>query len=133
MRVDERVNRMVLVTSWTLKSDREQYLRHRSNLFLRNPRQRIQNVRLLLSQKQKDLAQNVKHGIEIQKKRLEGMLGKLDSLSPLAILKRGYSITRKTPSLQIVRSASQVREGERVEVKLHEGTLLCGVERAKPS
>ena len=133
LRVDERVNRMVLVTSWTLKRDREQYLRHRSNLFLRNPRQRIQNVRLLLSQKQKDLAQNVKHGIEIQKKRLEGMLGKLDSLSPLAILKRGYSITRKTPSLQIVRSASQVREGERVEVKLHEGTLLCGVERAKPS
>jgi exodeoxyribonuclease VII large subunit len=61
------------------------------------------------------------------------MLGKLDSLSPLAILRRGYSITRKTPSLQIVRSASQVREGEKVEVRLHEGTLLCGVERAKPS
>jgi exodeoxyribonuclease VII large subunit len=133
LRVDERVNRMILMTSWTLKRDKEQYLHHRSNLFLRNPQQRIQNLRLLLSQGRKDLTQNIKHGIEIQKKRLEGMLGKLDSLSPLAILRRGYSITRKTPSLQIVRSASQVREGERVEVKLHEGTLLCGVERAKPS
>jgi hypothetical protein len=35
--------------------------------------------------------------------------------------------------LQILRSASQVREGERVEVKLHEGTLLCGVERSDAS
>jgi len=133
LRVDERVNRMILLMSWTLKRDREHYLHHRSNLFLRNPLQRIQNVRLLLSQREKELAQHTRHGIEIRKKRLEGMLGKLDSLSPLAILRRGYSITRKTPSLQIVRSASQVREGEKVEVRLHEGTLLCGVERAKPS
>ncbi len=133
LRVDERANRMILIMSWTMKRDREQYLHHRSNLFLRNPLQRIQNVRLLLSQREKELAQNTRHGIEIRKKRLEGMLGKLDSLSPLAILRRGYSITRKTPSLQIVRSASQVREGEKVEVRLHEGTLLCGVERAKPS
>ena len=133
LRVDERVNRMILLMSWTLKRDREHYLHHRSNLFLRNPLQRIQNVRLLLSQREKELAQHTRHGIEIRKKRLEGMLGKLDSLSPLAILRRGYSITRKIPSLQIVRSASQVREGEKVEVRLHEGTLLCGVERAKPS
>ena len=133
LRVDERVNRMILIMSWTLKRDREHYLHHRSNLFLRNPLQRIQNVRLLLSQGEKELAQHTRHGIEIRKKRLEGMLGKLDSLSPLAILRRGYSITRKIPSLQIVRSASQVREGEKVEVRLHEGTLLCGVERAKPS
>jgi exodeoxyribonuclease VII large subunit len=133
LRVDERVNRMILVMSWTLKRDKEQHLHHRSNLFLRNPLQRIQNLRLLLSQREKELVQDTRHGIEIRKKRLEGMLGKLDSLSPLAILRRGYSITRKPPSLEIVTSASQVREGEKVEVRLHEGTLLCGVERAKPS
>jgi exodeoxyribonuclease VII large subunit len=133
LRVDERVNRMILVMSWTLKRDKEQHLHHRSNLFLRNPLQRIQNLRLLLSQREKGLVQDTRHGIEIRKKRLEGMLGKLDSLSPLAILRRGYSITRKPPSLEIVTSASQVREGEKVEVRLHEGTLLCGVERAKPS
>jgi exodeoxyribonuclease VII large subunit len=133
LRVDEHLNRMVLVTSWTLKRNREQFLHHHSNLFLRNPLQRIQNVRLLISQRQKNIGQSMKHSIELRRKRLEGILGKLDSLSPLAILRRGYSITRKIPSLQILRSASQVREGERVEVKLHEGTLLCGVERSDAS
>ena len=133
LRVDEHLNRIVLVTSWTLKRNREQFLHHHSNLFLRNPLQRVQNVRLLISQGQKNIAQSMKHSIELRRKRLEGILGKLDSLSPLAILRRGYSITRKIPSLQILRSASQVREGERVEVKLHEGTLLCGVERSDAS
>jgi len=133
LRVDEHLNRMVLVTSWTLKRNREQFLHHHGNLFLRNPLQRIQNVRLLISQGQKNIGQSMKHSIELRRKRLEGILGKLDSLSPLAILRRGYSITRKIPSLQILRSASQVREGERVEVKLHEGTLLCGVERSDAS
>jgi exodeoxyribonuclease VII large subunit len=133
LRVDEHLNRIVLVTSWTLKRNREQFLHHHGNLFLRNPLQRIQNVRLLISQGQKNIGQSMKHSIELRRKRLEGILGKLDSLSPLAILRRGYSITRKIPSLQILRSASQVREGERVEVKLHEGTLLCGVERSDAS
>ena len=133
LRVDELLNRIVLVTSWTLKRNREQFLHHHSHLFLRNPLQRVQNVRLLISQGQKNIAQSFRHSFELRRKRLEGILGKLDSLSPLAILRRGYSITRKIPSLQILRSASQVREGERVEVKLHEGTLLCGVERSDAS
>ena len=133
LRVDELLNRIVLVTSWTLKRDREQFHHHHSNLSLRNPLQRVQNVRLLISQGQKNIGQSIKHSLELRRKRLEGILGKLDSLSPLAILRRGYSITRKIPSLQILRSASQVREGERVEVKLHEGTLLCGVERSDAS
>jgi exodeoxyribonuclease VII large subunit len=133
LRVDELVNRIVLLTSWTLKRNREECLHVRSNLSLRNPLQRIQNLRLLISQSQKDLLQSMKHGLEIRRRKLGGILGKLDSLSPLAILRRGYSIARKIPSLQIVRSAAQVREGEKVEVKLHEGTLLCWVERSETS
>ena len=133
LRVDELLNRVVFVTSWTLKRNREHFLHHHSNLSLRNPLQRVQNMRLLISQGQKQIAQGMKHSFDLRRRQLEGILGKLDSLSPLAILRRGYSITRKIPSLEILRSASQVREGERVEVKLHEGTLLCGVERSDAS
>jgi len=54
-------------------------------------------------------------------------------LSPLSILQRGYSITRKIPSLEILRDAAHVREGDRVEVRLYKGILLCGVEKTENS
>jgi exodeoxyribonuclease VII large subunit len=51
----------------------------------------------------------------------------LDSLSPLAVLARGYSLTL-TPSRRIVRSWREVRAGDGVRVLLHEGSLECRVD-----
>ena len=79
------------------------------------------------------MGQYIKHAIEIHRHRVAGTLGKLDSLSPLSILQRGYTITRKVPLLQILRDATDVKEGDRVEVKLFRGKLLCGVEKTDRS
>jgi len=57
-------------------------------------------------------------------------VGQLDSLSPLSVLRRGYSLTR-LPSGAIVRSGRQVGPGHPVEVLLHEGTLDCLVEKVR--
>src|SRR5439155_1172302 len=54
----------------------------------------------------------------------------LDWLSPLAVLGRGYSLTR-APDGAIVRSARQVKAGDDVQVLLHEGSLDCRVARTK--
>ena len=62
--------------------------------------------------------------------QLAGAVGRLDSLSPLAVLGRGYSLTR-TPEGGIVRSARQVGAGDALSVLLHEGSLDCRVERTK--
>jgi exodeoxyribonuclease VII large subunit len=62
--------------------------------------------------------------------QLAGAVGRLDSLSPLAVLGRGYSLTR-TPEGGIVRSARQVRAGDALSVLLHEGSLDCRVERTR--
>jgi exodeoxyribonuclease VII large subunit len=58
--------------------------------------------------------------------RLGGAVGRLDSLSPLAVLARGYSLTR-APSGEIVRSVRQVAVGDEVSVLLSEGSLTCRV------
>ncbi|HSE91904.1 MAG TPA: exodeoxyribonuclease VII large subunit [Methylomirabilota bacterium] len=62
--------------------------------------------------------------------RLGAAVGRLDSLSPLAVLGRGYSLTR-TADGAIVRRAVQVDAGDAVSVLLHEGSLLCRVERTE--
>jgi exodeoxyribonuclease VII large subunit len=62
--------------------------------------------------------------------RLGLSAGRLDSLSPLAVLGRGYSLTR-LPSGEIVRRAGQVAAGAGVTVMLPEGSLDCRVEAAR--
>jgi exodeoxyribonuclease VII large subunit len=57
---------------------------------------------------------------------------KMKDLSPLAVLKRGYSITRRLPDKSIVKGASVVREGDRVNVTLAEGALDCLIEKIIP-
>ena len=52
----------------------------------------------------------------------------LNALSPLAILKRGFSIAL-TSQGSTTTHPDQVRLGEKVKVILHEGRLLCSVEK----
>ncbi len=59
--------------------------------------------------------------------RFTSLAGRLDGLSPLAVLARGYSVCWNEARTAIVRQASAVAPGERVHVRLHEGTLECEV------
>jgi exodeoxyribonuclease VII large subunit len=56
--------------------------------------------------------------------RLSVAAGKLNSLSPLAVLARGYAIAFDERG-QIIKRASDVKRGERVRVRLAEGEIEC--------
>lgn len=56
------------------------------------------------------------------RERLQAVSGRLDALSPLAVLDRGYAVCRK-PGGGVVTSGSQVRVGDPLELLLHEGRL----------
>jgi exodeoxyribonuclease VII large subunit len=66
---------------------------------------------------------------------LHGSLSLLEKgmkdLSPLFILKRGYSITRKLPEREVLREAAGVQRGDQVQVLLARGELGCLVENVK--
>ena len=57
--------------------------------------------------------------------RLGAMAARLDSLSPLAVLGRGYAVCWNADRTAIIRRAASVRPGDRVAVVLHEGELEC--------
>lgn len=59
--------------------------------------------------------------------RLHALGQRLNALSPLATLKRGYSISRRTDG-EVLTAAEQVSVGDRIEVQLVDGHLACRVE-----
>jgi len=133
LRMDDLVNRFLFLISWTLKRKREKHLNLRERFGLRNPDQKIRALRILVSEGARRLEQNIRHSFEIQREKVRGVFGKLDSLSPLSILQRGYSITRKIPTMEILRDAVHVKEGDKVEVRLYRGSLFCGIEKTERS
>ena len=59
--------------------------------------------------------------------RLHTLAQRLDALSPLATLKRGYSISRKTDG-KVLTSTEQVSVGDKIAVQLAQGHLACRIE-----
>ena len=83
------------------------------------------------AQKIDDLAQqldkNMTNLLTTKEDELEAIMGKLDSLSPLNTLGRGYSLTRKSDTKEKVKSTAEVEVGETVEVIVRDGELICEV------
>ncbi len=63
--------------------------------------------------------------------RLGTVVGRLESMSPLAVLGRGYAVCWNDDRTAILRVAADVAAGDRVHVTLHDGELSCVVEASK--
>jgi exodeoxyribonuclease VII large subunit len=88
----------------------------------RNPLSRIAAASALLSQLRVRLASSATHNAKTSRARFAELVGRLESLSPLGVLARSYSVTR-LPSGEVVRSATQVGVGDALEILLHQGAL----------
>ncbi|MHC2994444.1 MAG: exodeoxyribonuclease VII large subunit [Candidatus Atribacteria bacterium] len=69
------------------------------------------------------LNSRIKHRIELYKERIKKDSQRLDSLSPWAVIERGYSICRKLPHLEIVKRLEQVEIGNEIEVIISDGKI----------
>ena len=64
--------------------------------------------------------------------RFKALAARLDGLSPLAVLTRGYAVCWDETRTQVLRSAAAVDAGDQVVVTLSEGELDCTVRRTRP-
>ncbi len=96
------------------------------------------DLRQLIAWRKESLAVDVRRAASAIKGRQQQSRGRLDlsmarlnALSPLAILERGYAICRDNQR-SILRSAAEVSLGSYVDVRLARGELHCRVEQTKP-
>ena len=76
----------------------------------------------ILSQMESRLVRGIEASRDRHESRFREAVGRLEAMSPLAVLARGYSITRNLDTGKILRKASDVKNGV-IETRLDEGTL----------
>lgn len=116
------------VRSITLKRRRVLELSNAS--VFRHPYDRIYQERMKLDILDKNLkkAIMIKHEREVSKFSI--LAGKLNVLSPLTILSRGYGIVRSRIDNTIVKSVEDVKTGDDIEISLKDGKIGCIVKDA---
>ena len=96
------------------------------------PDVRFKHRSILLEGLRRRLIQGMNLAIEARSLVLARVVGRVDSLSPLAVLARGYCIARKPPLFEVIREAKQMIKGERLNLRLHKGELICQVDEINP-
>jgi len=66
-----------------------------------------------------------------QRERAGLLAARLEDLSPLGILARGYAVCYDESGRRVVREAGEIAVGDRVRVRLHQGSAGCLVENVQ--
>ena len=97
------------------------------SILFRKPTERINQYRQTLDELKRSIVAEITHLVIVQRKNLQALTGKLDALSPLAILERGYSICSKLPEGKIVRSIQDISVGDSLRVLFKDGAAVSEV------
>ena len=71
--------------------------------------------------------------LHVADSRFKSLAARLDGLSPLAVLTRGYAVCWDDTRTRVIRSSSTVAPGDQVVVTLGEGELDCTVRNTRPA
>lgn len=73
---------------------------------------------------------HLRHLLERMRSGLEFLSKRLEALSPLSVLARGYSVTRLAKDGRVLRNAADAAAGEEIETLLAQGGLISVVKKA---
>jgi len=106
----------------------EKLARLRESYILRQPLNLVTQYEQKIDDLTKGLALGIDHLVKRREEKFRLFIGKLDVLSPLSILKRGYSITTSMKDGSIIKEAASLEKGDVVETKLGKGKFRSRVE-----
>lgn len=93
---------------------------------LARPLDRLREYSMRLDLINEKIQQQASNRIQANRQELTRLAAKLESLSPLATLARGYSLTTKEDEL--VRSSDQLNAGDLIETRIEHGKVISRVE-----
>ena len=126
--VEDLKSRLYHAANSDLKGRRNRLDSLRNSRGMRGPHEWIAVRRIRTDRLLDELLSGAQSRVKFRKARLSELSGRLDALSPLAVLSRGYAIARKEDGTAVP-SVKCTAEGEALQVLLRDGTLHCTVDQ----
>jgi exodeoxyribonuclease VII large subunit len=96
--------------------------------YFRLPLERVRDEERRLDDYAGRLERGLRQRLVLARQRVEAGAARLETLSPLNVLARGYSLTRKEADGAVLRSPDQVRPGDRLVTTVEHGRVVSRVE-----
>ncbi len=96
-----------------------------------DPTRRLRENQIRLDELSLSLWRRFQNSLDRYKDRLAPVAARLGSLSPLAVLERGYSIVYKMPDGRIVKDSGSVKAGDLLRITFASGSSLARVEKSE--
>jgi exodeoxyribonuclease VII large subunit len=126
-RLDDLAGRLELALLNSVARNRGQFDRLQAGLMHANPAREVESLRQRLTLLSVQGERLITGKVEGMKHLFAGTAARLEVLSPLKTLSRGYAIAA-TADGTVVTDTSQLAAGDRVRLHLHRGRALCRVE-----
>lgn len=94
----------------------------------RKPFDRVYDLQQKLDDFLQRLGVSIKHTLELAKERMANSVSKLDGLSPLRTLSRGYSITTFEYNMHPIKNVDRLKKGDIIRTRLCKGNIVSVVD-----
>jgi exodeoxyribonuclease VII large subunit len=95
---------------------------------LKSPWDRLLEKQQLIDELHTGLNNNMQNYLRIIKEKASSFIQRLEALSPLSVLSRGYSLTIIMPEGTIIKDANKLKKGDKIKTVLGKGAFLGSVE-----
>ena len=112
-------NRLRLSLSKKLEIMKLRYEKSMSSQIFKDPTRMISDYYLKVESQIKNLEKIIKQKEQTQKEKYIKLVSKLDALSPLKTLTRGYSIVETEN--KIIKSVKELKTGDKIQIRLKDG------------
>jgi len=126
LRLDKLLQRAEDATRAQLAGRGSKLQRQRERLAAQHPSEKLHRLRAEVSRLKEKLRSQIHKLLAQRRQTFVRAAGQLDAMSPLRVLARGYAVAFDERG-HAVKKAGQVRPGERLRVRLHEGELEAKV------
>ena len=124
----DRSERLAETLRQRMRQSREQLDRIADRPVFRKPWKRIRDAEQELDATSERLQRAVAAKLAMAHKKLDAGTDRLEALSPLKILRRGYTLVKLGDGPQLLRSASDAKPGDLLTVQTHDGRIRTRVE-----